>query len=90
MKKYIFIIFAATMTAAIIATLFVGCQKEKDLVDPDGPLHNALHPNYHNLSVPYHSCSILCNAFSDNGYYYFVHYAHVIYCNIAWSGPNPS
>lgn len=66
---------------------------ERNIVDPDAPLHFILHPDYNSLQVPYHTCSIHWNRFSrieNNGlYYYQVHYAHVIYCNILWNGPNP-
>lgn len=63
---------------------------DRNIVDSLAPLHFVLHPDYSNRYVPYHMCSIHWSLFMEQGYYYHVHYAHVVYCNILWVGPNPT
>ncbi len=68
----------------------------RNIVDTLAPWHFVLHPDYSNRYVPYHTCSIHWSRFfnTDIGtpycnYYYQVHYAHVVYCDISWMGPSP-
>ena len=58
----------------------------RNIVDLNAPLH---YHDYNNMTLPYHTCSIIDYKFLENGYIHYVHYAHVIYCNILWIGPSP-
>lgn len=53
----------------------------RNIVDPSAPLHF-----YQNYASPYHCCIIEPQKFYFDGDYFKVHVAHVIYCDIQWSG----
>lgn len=65
----------------------------RNIADASAPLNSHEHPYLHNLEVPYHECSIHWSQFRNTkidspyyDYYFQVHYAHVIYCNLHWTG----
>lgn len=60
---------------------------DRNIVNPDAPLHYTLLPNY-NLLVPYHCCYISWHRFQhydEVGLYYQIHVANVTYCDVLWS-----
>lgn len=57
----------------------------RNIVDPSAPLHYAPGGNPA-LAPPYHCCIIDPRSFQFETYYFKIHTAHVIYCDICWTG----
>ena len=57
----------------------------RNIVDPSAPLHFASSENPA-LAPPYHYCIIKPQDFIFDSDYFKVHIAHVIYCEVQWTG----